>query len=212
MRGILIRIVKSVLLKRRIKRHKRQLNKCCIYGKEFCTSPTYPNSEAQLLNIKINNQTGHKSKIRFGDFCNVSTKIFLNTRGSIEIGNYVYMNGVHMRIDHHLKIGSHCMFGPGIKLWDTKNHPLSAAKRHQQCEYIAHYGFIDSYHAGGGDINIENDVWIGMDVTILSGVTIGKGSVIAANSVVTKSIPENVLAGGVPAKVIKNLAETKTVK
>jgi len=52
-----------------------------------------------------------------------------------------------------------------------------------------------------------NDVWIGMDVIVLGGVTIGNGSVIAAGSVVTKSIPENVLAGGVPAKVIKSLVD-----
>ena len=52
-----------------------------------------------------------------------------------------------------------------------------------------------------------NDVWIGMDVILLGGVTIGNGSVIAAGSVVTKSIPENVLAGGVPAKVIKSLVD-----
>ena len=44
-----------------------------------------------------------------------------------------------------------------------------------------------------------------MDVIILGGVTIGKGSVIAAGSIVTKSIPENVLAAGVPATVIKSI-------
>lgn len=75
----------------------------------------------------------------------------------------------------------------------------------EQCEFIAHHDFIDSYQAGGGDITIGNDVWIGMDTIVLGGVTIGNGSVIAAGSVVTKSIPENVLAGGVPARVIKSL-------
>jgi acetyltransferase-like isoleucine patch superfamily enzyme len=43
-----------------------------------------------------------------------------------------------------------------------------------------------------------------MDSIILGGVTIGKGSVVAAGSVGTKSVPENVLVGGVPARVIKN--------
>jgi maltose O-acetyltransferase len=64
---------------------------------------------------------------------------------------------------------------------------------------------IDSYEAGGGDIIIGDDVWIGMDCTILGGVSIGNGSVVAAGSVVTKSIPDNVLVGGVPAKVIKRI-------
>lgn len=74
-------------------------------------------------------------------------------------------------------------------------------ERHKQCEHIAHVGLIDSYQAGGGDIIFGNDVWIGMDSTILGGVTIGKGSVVAAGSVGTKSVPENVLVGGVPARV-----------
>jgi len=44
-----------------------------------------------------------------------------------------------------------------------------------------------------------------MDAIVLGGITIGNGSINAAGSVVTKSIPENVLAGGVPAKVIKQI-------
>lgn len=110
-----------------------------------------------------------------------------------------------MRIDHNLRIGSHCLFAGNVKLCDTDNHPLSPVKRHEQCEYIAKHGFIDSYQAGEGDITIGNDVWVGMDVIILGGITICDGSVIATGSVVTKSIPDRVLAGVVPAKVIKSL-------
>ena len=50
------------------------------------------------------------------------------------------------------------MFGPGVKLWDTKIHPLDPAKRHAQCEYIAHHGLIASYEAGVGDIVIGKNV------------------------------------------------------
>ncbi len=56
-----------------------------------------------------------------------------------------------------------------------------------------------------GEITIGNNVWIGDKVSILSGVTIGDNVIIGANSVVTKDIPSNAMAAGVPAKIIKRL-------
>jgi acetyltransferase-like isoleucine patch superfamily enzyme len=56
-----------------------------------------------------------------------------------------------------------------------------------------------------GDITIEQNCWIGRGVAILPGVIIGENSIIGANSVVTKSIPKNSVAAGVPAKVIRNI-------
>lgn len=54
-----------------------------------------------------------------------------------------------------------------------------------------------------GNINIEDDVWIGYGVIIMSGVHIGRGTIIGAGSVVTKDLPDYSIACGVPAKVIK---------
>ena len=54
-------------------------------------------------------------------------------------------------------------------------------------------------------VTIGNDVWIGGNETILPGVNIGDKAVIAAGAVVTKDVPDNTVAGGVPAKVIKEL-------
>lgn len=59
--------------------------------------------------------------------------------------------------------------------------------------------------AFGKPIVVEDYVWIGCNAIILPGVTIGKGSIIAAGSVVTKSIPENCVAAGIPARVIKKI-------
>jgi acetyltransferase-like isoleucine patch superfamily enzyme len=58
-----------------------------------------------------------------------------------------------------------------------------------------------------GPVNIGNNVWIGERVCVLSGVTIGDGAIIAANSVVTHDIPKNCIAGGCPAKIIKQLVQ-----
>lgn len=57
-------------------------------------------------------------------------------------------------------------------------------------------------------IFIQDGVWIGARAIVLGGVTIGENSVIAAGSVVTQSIPKNVIAAGVPAKVVKSVIES----
>lgn len=54
----------------------------------------------------------------------------------------------------------------------------------------------------GGSVRINDDVWIGYDALILPGITIGKGAVVAAKSVVTKDVPDYVVVGGNPAKII----------
>lgn len=57
------------------------------------------------------------------------------------------------------------------------------------------------------DIILEDDVWLATGVKVMPGVTIGRGTIVAAGSVVTKDLPSFVLAGGVPAKVIKSIEE-----
>ena len=57
----------------------------------------------------------------------------------------------------------------------------------------------------GCDIYIEKGVWLGSNSTILGPCRIGENSVIAAGSIVTKDIPNNVLVGGIPARIIKQL-------
>ena len=67
---------------------------------------------------------------------------------------------------------------------------------------------LDDPRAGESKpVYIEENVWLGVNVTVLKGVRIGKNSVIGAGSVVTKDIPENVIAGGNPCKVLKLISE-----
>lgn len=83
------------------------------------------------------------------------------------------------------------MIGPNT-LITTVGHPLSPAKRRK------HIGIAKP-------VIIGDDVWIGGNVTILPGVKIGNNVVIAAGAVVTKDIPDNCVAGGIPAKPIKQI-------
>jgi maltose O-acetyltransferase len=52
-------------------------------------------------------------------------------------------------------------------------------------------------------VTIEDDLWIGANCVILPGITLHKGSVVGAGAVVTKDVPENAIAVGVPAKILK---------
>ena len=56
-----------------------------------------------------------------------------------------------------------------------------------------------------GKVTIRDNAWLGIGVTVCPGVTIGRNSVVAAGSVVTKDVPDYVMVGGIPAKIIKNL-------
>ncbi|WP_407334213.1 acyltransferase [Enterovibrio sp. 27052020O] len=63
-----------------------------------------------------------------------------------------------------------------------------------------------------GDIILEPDVWLATGVSVMAGVTIGHGTIVAAGSVVTSDLPPNVVAGGVPAKVLRTLTDEEMAK
>ena len=64
---------------------------------------------------------------------------------------------------------------------------------------------VDRPLCSKGEVVIGDNVWIGDKVAILQGVHIGDGAIIAANAVVTKDVPANSVAAGVPAKIIKEI-------
>lgn len=124
--------------------------------------------------------------------------IYLDVRkasSEIVIGNNTYINNGACIISGgcKIKIGENCLFGSSLQILDSDFHDLSPANRFGGDNILK------------GDINIEDNVFVGNNVTILKGVAIGENSVIANGSIVSSSIPANVIAAGVPAKVIRSL-------
>ncbi|MGB6128218.1 MAG: sugar O-acetyltransferase [Psychrilyobacter sp.] len=111
---------------------------------------------------------------------------------NIEVGENFYANFSCTILDvNRVIIGDNVMFGPNVQVY-TATHPLDPKERIKGLE-------------SSKPITIGDNVWIGGGAIILPGVTIGKNTTIGAGSVVTKDIPKNVLAGGNPCKIIKEL-------
>jgi acetyltransferase-like isoleucine patch superfamily enzyme len=118
-----------------------------------------------------------------------------------------------------IKVGKNVAIG--YEVWVDFNHTKlieigDNVQLTNRCLLLCHQRKLTDYRKGDnptklsyrkGKIIIEDNVMIGMGTTIMPGVTIGRGSIIGAGSVVTKSIPEYVIAAGVPAKIIKEIPE-----
>lgn len=108
------------------------------------------------------------------------------------IGNYSSIGVIKGR---KVVIGKNCHISHNVRIYTNSN--------------IADQPFNNaSKKTVSGDVIIGDYSWIGANVFIVQGITIGKNAVIGANSVVTKDIPDNCIAAGVPARIIKE----KTVK
>nr|WP_294786831.1 acyltransferase [uncultured Flavobacterium sp.] len=121
--------------------------------------------------------------------------------GNINIGDSSMLNGVSVTSYLKVNIGSNCQIASCTLITDTDFHPISPEMRYR--ESMGHK--IDHNLVNKKEVNIEDNVWIGWGCTILKGVTIGENSIIAAGSVVVSDIPKNVIAGGNPAIVKKQI-------
>ncbi|MUG98807.1 acyltransferase [Scytonema sp. UIC 10036] len=110
----------------------------------------------------------------------------------IHIGSDTFLGpNVSIAGPGNIKIGKRCLISSLTKIY---------ANDRELCDRIEPIKYQGISRQG---ITIENDCWLGHSVTVLDGVTIGEGSVVAAGAVVTKDIPPNSVAVGVPAQVIK---------
>ena len=112
----------------------------------------------------------------------------------IEVGKNFFANYNCTIIDvAKVKIGDNCQMAPNVAIY-TAGHPLHPVSRNSMYEY-------------GISVTIGDNVWIGGNTVIMPGVHIGSNTVIGAGSVVTKDIPDWVVAVGNPCRVIKQITE-----
>ncbi|WP_425667284.1 sugar O-acetyltransferase [Vibrio tubiashii] len=113
---------------------------------------------------------------------------------NISVGDNTFINWDCIALDcDEINLGSNILIGPRVGLY-TANHAIDKNERQLGGCYSE-------------AITIGDNVWLCADVTICGGVKIGPGSIIAGGSVVTKDIPDNVIAGGNPAKVIRAITD-----
>lgn len=131
---------------------------------------------------------------KVGDNVSIQPNVFIFGLHNIEIGNNVSIHPMcYIEGEGGLTIGDNVSIAHSSTListnhtWEDKKIPIKYNKETH------------------GAIIIDEDVWIGCGVRVLSGVRIFSRSVVAAGAVVNKSFKENVLLGGIPAKVIKEI-------
>lgn len=144
------------------------------------------------ISLKTNVVCEKGSKITFakGACSRGEAVIRADAGGQLYIGENTFIN-VYSNIcaRESITIGNNVLIANGVTIVD-----------HDHCVPIT-----DMNKFVSKPIIIDNNVWVGSNATILKGVHIGRNSVVAAGAVVTKSIPENVIVAGIPAKIVKQI-------
>lgn len=123
-----------------------------------------------------------------------NVKFFTENKGLIKIGNNFFANyNCFLSANcEEIKIGNDCLLGPDVLIINS-NHSFKSGVLTRELPNLSK------------KIVIGNNVWIGAKSIILPGVIIGDNVVVAAGSVVNKSVTDNTVVGGIPAKVIKRI-------
>ena len=154
----------------------------------------------RLFNRTTEEEMGYRKELLQQLFKQVGKEIYIEPPfrcdygSNTSIGENFYANFDCIFLDvANVTIGDNVLFGPRVSLL-TPGHPIDAEVRSSGLEF-------------GQSIHIGNHVWIGGNVVVNPGVTIGDNTIIGSGSVVTKNIPENVIAAGNPCRVIRPITD-----
>ncbi|MBO4242199.1 MAG: sugar O-acetyltransferase [Clostridiales bacterium] len=128
------------------------------------------------------------------DYVNIESPFHCDYGYNIFVGENFFANYNFVVLDvGKVTIGDNAQIAPNVSIY-TAGHPVHPDSRNSGYEY-------------GIDVTIGDNVWIGGNSCIMPGVTVGNNVVIGAGSVVTKDLPDNVIAFGNPCKVIREITE-----
>lgn len=136
----------------------------------------------------------------------IELPFFCDYGENIHLGDGVFINyNCVLLDDNRIEIGDHVLIGPAVQIY-TATHPLLAAERISggqtgQAPYVTRTA----------PVRIGAHAWIGGGAILLPGVEIGARTTIGAGSVVTRSIPADVFAGGNPCRVIRELTPPRGI-
>ncbi|MBE6016276.1 MAG: sugar O-acetyltransferase [Lachnospiraceae bacterium] len=160
----------------------------------------YYSREAQKITMEINTKYHEPEELAelfsqligkpVGEMFGLFPPFYTDFGKNITVGSNVFINAdCKFQDQGGITIDDGALIGHGVVL-ATLNHDMDPEKRQQ-------------LHPA--PIHIGKRVWIGANATVIAGVTIGDNSVVAAGAVVTKDVPPNVVVGGVPARIIKEI-------
>lgn len=146
-----------------------------------------------LLQNTVINVHGDNNKIIVGDKTRLIGPIYITVRdgGSLIIGEKSSIRGVTFEISEAaIKIGASCMFSYEILLRNHDSHKVLSIETGKVINKPA-------------DIVLGDHVWVCEKATVMKGVSVGNDSIIALGALVTKDVPNNSVAAGIPAKITK---------
>ncbi|WP_216596694.1 sugar O-acetyltransferase [Jeotgalibaca dankookensis] len=148
------------------------------------TRPTEQDKRQQMLKEMF---------AEIGEGCYIEPPFYSNFGGKhVHFGKNIYANfNLTLVDDTHIYVGDYTMFGPNVVV-ATAGHPILPELREKSYQY-------------NSSVHIGKNCWIGAGVIILPGITIGANVVIGAGSVVTKDLPDNIVAVGNPCRILRKV-------
>ncbi|MGQ3679149.1 MAG: acyltransferase [Tenacibaculum sp.] len=159
----------------------------------FRKKPLIELDKNALLDIGDNVTINSENKGYHVNMFNVCKLMADRPKAIIKIGNNTRLHGSCIHAQKKISIGKNCLIAANCQIIDGNGHDISFESPKNRIKT----------KGNSKEVVIEDNVWLATGVVVLPGVRIGEGSIITANSVVHKSIPPMVVAGGNPIKIIK---------